>query len=103
MAHLYETGRLRRVHLREHGNIIKPLLIHACSLNLGLLMRSLYEVGTPRGLQDSGLQPPLMSLLLLASSYTTDAAQTTTVRVISGRYETSVHLSAFPPIQPIQL
>jgi transposase len=40
MAHLYETGRLRRVYLRGHRNIIKRLLIHACSLNLGLLMRN---------------------------------------------------------------
>ena len=45
MAHLYETGRKRRVHLRGHDNIIKRLLIHACSLNLALLMRTLYKVG----------------------------------------------------------
>ena len=32
MAHLYETGRLRRVHLRGHNNILKRLLIHACGL-----------------------------------------------------------------------
>ena len=32
MAHLYETGRMRRVHLRGHNNIIKRLLIHACHL-----------------------------------------------------------------------
>src|SRR6185437_13907007 len=28
-AHLYETGRMRRTHLRRHDNIIKRLLIHA--------------------------------------------------------------------------
>ena len=28
MAHLYETGRMRRVHLRGHRNISKRLLIH---------------------------------------------------------------------------
>jgi Transposase DDE domain len=50
-AHLYETGRLRRVHLRGHGNIRKRLLVHAGGLNLGLLMRTLFGVGTPRGLQ----------------------------------------------------
>ena len=37
-AHLYETGRMRRVHLRGHGNILKRVLLHACALNLGLLM-----------------------------------------------------------------
>jgi transposase len=50
-AHLYETGGMRRVHLRGHINIRKRLLIHAAGLNLGLLMRKLIGVGTPRGLQ----------------------------------------------------
>ncbi|MGH9160983.1 MAG: transposase [Vicinamibacteraceae bacterium] len=50
-AHLYETGRMRRVHLRGHDNIRKRLLAHAGALNLGLLMRTLFGVGTPRGLQ----------------------------------------------------
>ena len=50
-AHLYETGRLRRVHLRGHANIRKRLLVHACGLNLGLIMRRLTGVGTPRRLQ----------------------------------------------------
>jgi transposase len=50
-AHLYETGGMRRVHLRGHRNIRKRLLIHAGGFNLGLLMRQLIGVGTPRGLQ----------------------------------------------------
>jgi transposase len=50
-AHLYETGGMRRVHLRGHTNIRKRLLIHASGFNLGLLMRQLIGVGTPRGLQ----------------------------------------------------
>jgi transposase len=50
-AHLYETGRMRRVPLRGHDNIRKRLLVHAGALNLGLLMRTLFGVGTPRGLQ----------------------------------------------------
>jgi transposase len=50
-AHLYETGRMRRVHLRGHPNILKRLLIHVAGLNLGLLMRTLTGVGTPRSLQ----------------------------------------------------
>ena len=53
-AHLYETGRMRRVHLRGHENIRKRLLVHAGGLNLGLLMRTRFGVGTPRGLQDRG-------------------------------------------------
>jgi transposase len=50
-AHLYETGGMRRVHLRGHTNILKRVLVHASGFNLGLLMRRLIGVGTPRGLQ----------------------------------------------------
>ena len=38
-AHLYETGGMRRTHLRGHANILKRLLVHAGGFNLGLLMR----------------------------------------------------------------
>jgi transposase len=50
-AHLYETGAMRRTHLRGHTNILKRLLVHIGGFNLGLLMRTLVGVGTPRGLQ----------------------------------------------------
>jgi len=54
-AHLYETGRMRRVHLRGHDNILKRVLLHAGALNLGLLMRQLVGIGTPRSLQDRAI------------------------------------------------
>ena len=63
-AHLYETGGLRRVYLRGHTNIRKRLLIHAGGFNLGLLMRQLIGVGTPRGLQGR-LAAVLVALLTL--------------------------------------
>lgn len=50
-AHLYETGAMRRTHLRGRDNIQKRLLIHASAFNLSLVFRNLYKVGTPRGLQ----------------------------------------------------
>src|SRR3989442_9498591 len=50
-AHLYDTGGMRRTHLRGHDNILKRLLIHAGGFNLGLVMRHLIGLGTPRGLQ----------------------------------------------------
>ena len=50
-AHLYETGGLRRPHVRGHANILKRLLIQTSAFNVGLLMRTLIGVGTPRGLQ----------------------------------------------------
>ena len=45
-AHLYDTGGMRRTHLRGHTNILKRLLIHAGGFNLGLVMRQLIGVGT---------------------------------------------------------
>ncbi len=64
-AHLYETGGMRRVHLRRHPNILKRLLVHAAAFNLGLVMRKLLGRGTPRGLQgyEAGLFPTLLRLL----------------------------------------
>jgi transposase len=50
-AHLYDTGGMRRTHLRGQGNILKRLLVHVAACNLGLWMRTLTGIGTPRGLQ----------------------------------------------------
>jgi transposase len=50
-AHVYDTGGMRRTHLRGHPNILKRLLVHASAFNLGLLMRQVCGRGTPRGLQ----------------------------------------------------
>jgi transposase len=97
MAHLYETGRMRRVHLRGHCNIIKRLLIHACSLNLGLLMRTLYGIGTPRGLQGRCVPTYFVLLLLLDSYLTFDRKQTGTWEVTSGQHQTPIYLPAFCP------
>ena len=50
-AHLYETGGMRRVHLKGRENILKRLVVHAAGFNLGLVMRKLIGVGKPRRLQ----------------------------------------------------
>ena len=50
-AHVCETGGMRRVHLRGHPNIRKRLLVHVAGCNLGLLLRHLIGVATPRSLQ----------------------------------------------------
>ena len=49
-AHLLNTGRMRRSHLRGLKNVEKRYLIQACAYNLGLMMRKLIGFGTPRGL-----------------------------------------------------
>lgn len=50
-AHLYETGAMRRTHLRGRDNVRKRLLIHASAFNLSLVFRNLFKAGTPRGCQ----------------------------------------------------
>ena len=66
-AHLYDTGGMRRTHLRGHANILKRLLIHAGGFNLGLVMRHLIGSGTPRGLQDRSATVIAAFLLLLGA------------------------------------
>jgi transposase len=47
-AHCYETGGMRRIHLRGHDNILKRLLIHVSGYNLSLALRLMIGKGTPR-------------------------------------------------------
>jgi len=61
-AHAYETGGMRRTHLRGHENILKRLLIHVGGFNLGLVMRKLFGIGKPRRLQD-GLAAAIFPLI----------------------------------------
>ena len=42
---------MRCKHLKGHGRILKRLLIHVASCNLALPMRTLFGLGTARGLQ----------------------------------------------------
>ena len=60
-AHCYETGAMRRTHLRGHAKILKRLLIHVGSSNLSLFMRMLCGIGKPKVLQ--GLPKGLLALI----------------------------------------
>jgi len=51
-AHCYETGAMRRTHLRYHENILKRLLIHVGAFNLSLIFRRAIGFGTSRGVQE---------------------------------------------------
>src|SRR6266700_463937 len=51
-AHCYETGGMRRTHLRGHENILKRQLIHVGAFNLSLILRQLLGAGTPRELKN---------------------------------------------------
>jgi len=61
-AHMYDTGGMRRTHLRGRDNILKRLLFHAAAFNIALLVRKLHGIGKPRTLQ--GASPALLNALL---------------------------------------
>jgi transposase len=51
-AHQYETGAMRRLHVRGRGNVAKRVLLQAAAFNLALILRSITKAGTPKGLAD---------------------------------------------------
>lgn len=53
-AHVCETGGARRTWLRGIEKVRKRHLIAALARNLGVMMRALFGMGTPRGLQQQG-------------------------------------------------
>ena len=53
-AHCYDTGGMRRTHLRKHNNILKRQLIHVAGFNLSLIFRKLLGAGTPREWKNRG-------------------------------------------------
>jgi transposase len=56
-AHCYETGNMRRTHLRKHENILKRQLIHVGAFNLSLILRKMVGAGTPREFANRLAQP----------------------------------------------
>jgi transposase len=73
-AHVCETGGARRTWLCGIDKVRKRYLIVALARNLGVMMRALFGMGTPRGLQpegsaDDGLAAPLQPARLVASSF----------------------------------
>jgi len=63
-AHCYETGGMRRTHLRGHQNILKRQLIHVGAFNLSLILRQLMGAGTPREWRNRGCLLLLLLYLL---------------------------------------
>jgi transposase len=61
-AHSCETGGARRSWLRGLINVSKRYLIHVAALNLGVLLRKLFGIGTPRSLH--GAVAALCALVL---------------------------------------
>jgi hypothetical protein len=53
---MYETGGMRRVHLRGRENILKRLLVQGAAFNLSLILRQMLGVGKPRQFQGLDLE-----------------------------------------------
>ncbi len=68
-AHCYDTGGMRRTHLRKHTNILKRQLIHVAGFNLSLIFRKLLGAGTPREWKNRGGALLLLFLRLFARSW----------------------------------
>lgn len=69
-AHVCETGGARRCWLTSLAKVSKRYLLHAAARNLGLILRKLFGMGTPRGLQGEGAITEFMHLLILALRWT---------------------------------
>ena len=54
---------MRRLYLRGRADIRKRLMVHACGFRLGVLMRSVIGVDSPRTLQGQGDQPAANQLV----------------------------------------
>ena len=62
-AHVCQTGGARRIWLRGLEKVRKHYLVQVAARNLGLILRKLFGIGTPRGLQGAFA---LVGLLYLA-------------------------------------
>ena len=84
-AHVLETGGARRTWLRGDDKLRKRYSIATAAYNLGVLMRSLFQMGTARGLQGLGLGlHGLLALYYLAWS---------AIQALSGLIRTEIEQS----------
>jgi transposase len=73
-AHCYETGGLRRCHLRGRENILKRQLIHVGAFNLSLILRKLLGAGTPREMKNRAASLILRLFLWVACQFSPEGA-----------------------------
>jgi transposase len=73
-AHCYETGAMRRVHLRGRENVWKRQLIHVGAFNLSLVLRRMLGAGTPRELRNRPKQALFVVLMFSIATPTPSAA-----------------------------
>jgi IS5 family transposase len=72
-AHVCETGGARRCWLHGKLAVSKRYLLQVAARNLGLMMRKLFGIGTPRGLQKAAGLAGLVYLVVYVPSTTVNA------------------------------
>jgi transposase len=102
-AHCYETGGMRRCHLRGRDNILKRQLVHVGAFNLSLVLRQMLGAGTPRELRNR-FGTRILQVFLLLSRWNAHhrscrsrfgaAEATHSVRSRTRQYRTSCRKSA---------
>jgi len=65
-AHTCETGGARRSRLRGLIDVAKRYLMYVAGRNLGVIMRALFGIGTPKSLQTEGEASPCAVFIWLA-------------------------------------
>jgi transposase len=85
-AHMCETGAARRSWLCGLDKIKKRYTVHAAGRNLGVMMRALFGVGTPRTLQTEGEGLAALGNTLLRQLKTSYRAWVSKLRVIHGQH-----------------
>jgi transposase len=94
-AHCYETGAMRRMHVRGTDNVLKRVLVQAAAFNIGLLMRKLSGWGKPR--QGQGRLDCIQGLF--SAIFAVQAA----LRAVSGslrRFESSLFSQITATLRP---
>jgi hypothetical protein len=64
-AHVCETGGARHCWLTGLAKVTKRYLLQAVARNLGLILRKLFGMGTPRGMQPEGALAEFVHLMVL--------------------------------------
>src|SRR6202046_1324739 len=85
-AHCYETGGMRRCHLRGQQNILKRQMIHLRAFKLSLILRKLLGAGTPREWKNQGDMLFWFVYLLLRRQETPNESQRTQPAISRTKY-----------------
>lgn len=90
-AHLCETGGSRHCWLRGLNKVTNRYLLQAAARNLGVIMRKLFGMGTPRGLQPEGSADNSQSAITLLTQFISSA-----FRVLRPTFHNFFHTTTAP-------